>query len=127
MSPTLKDPSFKQKGELTDDLVKEHTVPSCGIGAKDAIQKAGWDGNSAAIAVGLTIGPTGEGVKSARAFGVGFPTPHLKPCHRVPCGPCRHQEHHITLLTLLNSYEIQFENSETLFKCSSGHWLNMTL
>ena len=72
MSPTLKDPSFKQKGELTDDLIKEHTVPSCGIGAKDAIQKAGWDGNSASIAVGLTIGPTGECIKSARAFGVGF-------------------------------------------------------
>ena len=68
----LKDPSFKQKGELTDELVKEHTIPSCGIGAKETIQKAGWDGNSAAVAVGLTIGPTGECVKSARAFGVGF-------------------------------------------------------
>ena len=76
MSLTLKDPSFKQKGELTDDLVKEHTVPSCGIGAKDAIQKAGWDGNSAAIAVGLTIGPTGEGVKSARALALAS-QPHI--------------------------------------------------
>ena len=57
MSPTLKDPSFKQKGELTDKLVKEHTVPSCGIGAKDAIQKAGWDGNSASIAAGSPSAP----------------------------------------------------------------------
>ena len=35
-------------------------------------RKAGWDGESAALAVGLTIAPTGEHIRSAKAFGIGF-------------------------------------------------------
>ena len=71
MSSTIKHTCFTQKGNLTSDIIKEHVVPSLGIGATETIKKAGWNGNTASFAVGLAIGPTGDCVRSARAFGVG--------------------------------------------------------
>ena len=72
MSKTIKHDCFTRQGVLTDAIVNEHIVPSLGIGAAETIRKAGWDGESAALAVGLTIAPTGEHIRSAKAFGVGF-------------------------------------------------------
>ena len=72
MSRTIKDDCFNRQGVLTDEIVKEHIVPSLGIGAAETIKKAGWDGTSAALAVGLTIAPTGDRIRSAKVFGIGF-------------------------------------------------------
>ena len=52
--------------------MKDHIVPSLGIGATDTIKKSGWNGQNPSFVVGLTIGPTGEHIRSAKAFGVGF-------------------------------------------------------
>ena len=68
----LKDARFNLTGNLTEQLIDEHIIPGCGISAQNIIKKGGWDGDNAAMAVGLTIGPTGENIRSACAFGVGF-------------------------------------------------------
>ena len=72
MSKPIHDDCFGMSGVLTDAIVKEHIVPSLGVGAADTIKKAGWDGESAALAVGLAIDGTGEHIRAAKAFGVGF-------------------------------------------------------
>ena len=72
MSKTIVSDCFSRQGVLTDEILKEHIVPSFGVGASETIKKAGWDGESAALAVGLTIAPTGDKIRSAKAFGVGF-------------------------------------------------------
>ena len=72
MSKPIVDDCFGRAGILTDAIIKEHIVPSLGVGATEAIKKAGWDGESAALAVGLTIDGTGEHIRSAKAFRVGF-------------------------------------------------------
>jgi hypothetical protein len=58
MSKPIMDGCFAKKGVLNDAIIKEHIMPSCGIGA--------------AFAVGLAIDPTGEKIRLAKAFGVGF-------------------------------------------------------
>ena len=72
LSKPIKHSSFNQDGELNEDIINEHIVPSLGIGATDTIKKSGWNGNTPAFAVGLVIGPTGENIRSAKAFGVGY-------------------------------------------------------
>ena len=72
MSRTIEHECFSNQGELTTDIMKDHIVPSLGIGATDTIKKSGWNGQNPAFVVGLTIGPTGEHIRSAKAFGVGF-------------------------------------------------------
>ena len=72
MSKTIQSDCFSRQGALTDEIIKEHIVPSLGVGAAETIKRAGWDGESAALAVGLTIAPTGEQIRSAKAFGIGF-------------------------------------------------------
>ena len=72
MSKPIHDDCFGMSGVLTDAIVKEHIVPSLGVGAADTIWKAGWDGESAALSVGLAIDGTGEHIRAAKAFGVGF-------------------------------------------------------
>ena len=72
MSKTIQSDCFSRQGALTDEIVKEHIVPSFGVGAAETIKRAGWDGESAALAVGLTIAPTGEQIRSAKAFGISF-------------------------------------------------------
>ena len=72
MSKPIVDDCCAKKGVLNDAIIKEHIVPSFGIGAAETIKKAGWDGESAALAVGLAIDPTGDQIRSAKAFGVGF-------------------------------------------------------
>ena len=57
---------------LSDAIIKEHIVPSLGFGAAETIKKAGWGGKRTALDVGLTIDRTGEHIRSAKAFGVGF-------------------------------------------------------
>ena len=72
MSKQITDDCFGRAGVLSDAIINEHVVPSLGIGAAESIKKAGWDGESAALAFGLTIDATGEHNRSAEAFGVGF-------------------------------------------------------
>ena len=69
MSKTIEHDCFSRKGILSADIINEHIVPSLGICAAETIQKAGWDGESAALAVGLNIGPTGEHIPSAKELG----------------------------------------------------------
>ena len=57
---------------VRDAIIKEHIVPSLGVSAADIIRKAGWDGESAALAIGLTIDTKGEHIRAAKAFGIGF-------------------------------------------------------
>ena len=63
MSKPNQDYCFSRAGFLSDAIIKEHIVPSLGVGAADTIKKAGWDGESAALAIGWTIDKT---------FGIGF-------------------------------------------------------
>ena len=72
MTKTIKHDCFSRQGVLIDEIVNEHIVPSLGVGAAETIRKARWDGESGALTVGLTIAPTGEHIRSAKAFGVGF-------------------------------------------------------
>ena len=72
MSKTIVNDCFRRQGILTDEILKEHIVPSLGVGAAETIRKAGWDGESAALAVGLTISPKREHIHSAKAFGIEF-------------------------------------------------------
>ena len=55
MSKQIQDDCFGRAGMLSDAIIKEHIVPSLGVGAAETIQKAGWYGESAALAAGLTI------------------------------------------------------------------------
>ena len=57
---------------LSDAIIKEHIVPSLGVGAADTIKKPGWDEESAVLAIGLTIDTKGEHIRAAKAFGIGF-------------------------------------------------------
>ena len=72
MSKQITDDCFGRAGVLSDAIINEHIVSSLGIGAAESTKKAGWDGESAALAFGLTIDATGEHIRSAKAFGVGF-------------------------------------------------------
>ena len=67
MTKTLSHACFTRNGVLTDEIIDEHTVPSLGIGASACLKKAGWDGRSAGLGVGLVIDPTGEHIRSAKA------------------------------------------------------------
>ena len=64
MSKPIQDDCFSRAGFLSDAIIKEHIVPSLGVGAADTIKKAGWDGESAALAIGLTIDTTGEHIRN---------------------------------------------------------------
>ena len=55
----LKDPHFNLTGNITEQLIDDHIILSCGISTQDIKKKGGWDGDTAALAVGLTISPTG--------------------------------------------------------------------
>ena len=72
MTKPIEHECFSRQGILTDDIIKENMVPSLGIGAADTLKQGGWDGKEPAISVGLTIGPTGERIRSAKVFGVGY-------------------------------------------------------
>ena len=72
MSKPNQDYCFSRAGLLSDAIIKEHIVPSLGVGAADTIKKPGWDEESAALAIGLTIDTTGEHIRATKAFGIGF-------------------------------------------------------
>ena len=72
MSKQIQDDCFGRAGMLSDAIIKEHIVHSLGVGAADTIKKASWDGENAALAIGLTIDTTGEHIRAAKAFGIGF-------------------------------------------------------
>ena len=42
------------------------------VSSQTRLWRMGWDGDSAALAVGLTIARTGEHIRAAKLFGVGF-------------------------------------------------------
>ena len=44
MSKPIVDDCFGRAGMLSDATIKEHIVPSLGVGAAETIKKAGWDG-----------------------------------------------------------------------------------
>ena len=50
MSKQIQDDCFGRAGMLSDAIIKEHIVPSLGVGAAETIQKAGWYGESASLA-----------------------------------------------------------------------------
>ena len=72
MSKPIVDDCFGRVGMLSDAIIKVHIVPILGVGAANTIKKAGWDGESAALAIGLTIDTTGEHIRATKAFGIGF-------------------------------------------------------
>ena len=72
MSKPIQDDYFGRAGLLSDAIIKEHIVPSLGVSAADIIRKAGWDRERAALAIGLTIDTSGEHIRAAKAFGIGF-------------------------------------------------------
>ena len=56
MSKTIEVDYLGKEGVLNDAIIKKHIVPSIGVGAAETIRfrQAGWVGESAALAVGLT-------------------------------------------------------------------------
>ena len=72
MSKPIQNDCFSRQGILSNDIIKEHIVPSLGISAADTLKQGGWNGKEPVVSFGLTIGPTGEHIRSAKVFGIGY-------------------------------------------------------